>query len=203
MQESFSEGCKGTGYEYPGRIIHRGTSFQVHKEFPLISPPRLCRLKTHGVFAVADENRSSRHIPKVGIPSQTIRIPKGWAERGETTIQTTFKQPTGGVTEKKDQPEWRTDRRSADFSRDFFSTHFDINYLPENQARTEALWETSENGGRAACDGERRVTFVARFCWSRATVFSRGERVETRTLLCRSVEGQILSVSDVWILRQQ
>jgi hypothetical protein len=23
--------------------------------------------------------------------------------------------------------------------RDFFSTHFDINYLPENQARTEAL----------------------------------------------------------------
>jgi hypothetical protein len=34
--------------------------------------------------------------------------------------------------------------------RDFFSTHFDINYLPENQARTEALWETSENGGRAA-----------------------------------------------------
>ena len=45
--------------------------------------------------------------------------------------------------------------------RDFFSTHFDINYLPENQDRTEALWETSENGGRAAYDGERRVTFVA------------------------------------------
>jgi hypothetical protein len=50
--------------------------------------------------------------------------------------------------------------------RDFFSTHFDINYLPENQARTEALWETSENGGRAAHDGGRRVTFVARFCCS-------------------------------------
>jgi len=48
--------------------------------------------------------------------------------------------------------------------RDFFSTHFDINYLPENQARTEALWETNENGGRAAYDGGRRVTFVARFC---------------------------------------
>jgi hypothetical protein len=42
--------------------------------------------------------------------------------------------------------------------RDFFSTHFDINYLPENQARTEALWEASENGGRAAYDGGRRVT---------------------------------------------
>src|SRR6266853_3968840 len=85
--------------------------------------------------------------------------------------------------------------------RDFFSTHFDINYLPENQARTEALWETSKNGGHAACDGGRRVTFVARFCWSRATVFSRGERVETRTLLCRSVEGQILSVSDMAIFQ--
>ena len=59
--------------------------------------------------------------------------------------------------------------------RDFFSTHFDINYLPENQARTEALWETSENGGRAAYDDGRRVTFVARFCWSRGEcVFKRG-----------------------------
>jgi hypothetical protein len=86
--------------------------------------------------------------------------------------------------------------------RDFFSTHFDINYLPDNQARTEALWEPSENGGRAACDGGRRVTFVARFCWSMPTVFSRGERVETRTILCRSVEGQILSVSDMEIYRQ-
>src|SRR6267154_2651400 len=42
--------------------------------------------------------------------------------------------------------------------RDFFSTHFDINYLPENQARTEALWKparmavvlhvTAEEGSR-------------------------------------------------------
>ena len=29
------------------------------------------------------------------------------------------------------------------------------------------------------------------------SMFSRGERVETRTLLCRGVEGQILSVSDM------
>jgi len=86
--------------------------------------------------------------------------------------------------------------------RDFFSTHFDINYLPENQARTEALWESSENGGRAAYDGERRVTFVARFCWSRREVcFQEGERVEIRTLLCRGVEGQILSVSDMGIFQ--
>jgi len=66
--------------------------------------------------------------------------------------------------------------RSVDFRRDFFSTHFDINYLPENQARTEALWDTSENGGRAAHGAERRAAFVARFHWARGkagTVFSR------------------------------
>src|SRR5579864_2760134 len=38
--------------------------------------------------------------------SQTIRIPKGWAERGETIIRTISKQHTGGATEKKDQPGW-------------------------------------------------------------------------------------------------
>jgi hypothetical protein len=43
---------------------------------------------------------------------------------------------------------------------------------------------------------------VARFCWSMPTVFSRGEWVETRTILCRSVEGQILSVSDMAIFQQ-
>jgi hypothetical protein len=32
--------------------------------------------------------------------------------------------------------------------------------------------------------------------------FSKGERVETRTLLCRGVEGQILSVSDIAMLQQ-
>ena len=66
--------------------------------------------------------------------------------------------------------------RSVDFRRDFFSTHFDINYLPENQARTEALGDTSENGGRAAHGAERRAAFVARFHWARGkagTVFSR------------------------------
>jgi hypothetical protein len=41
---------------------------------------------------------------------QTIGIPRGWAELGETTTQTIFKQRTGGVTKKKDQPEW-TDLR--------------------------------------------------------------------------------------------
>jgi hypothetical protein len=33
-------------------------------------------------------------------------------------------------------------------------------------------------------------------------VFKSGERVETRTLLCRGVEGQILSVRDMAIFRQ-
>ncbi len=100
-------------------------------------------------------------------------------------------------------PAGPTDVGHPTSGRDFFSTHFDINYLPENQARTEALWETSENGGRAAYDDGRRVTFVARFCRSRGSVFSRGERVETRTLLCLGVEGQILSVSDMGMLRRQ
>jgi hypothetical protein len=38
---------------------------------------------------------------------------KEWAERGGMTIRTIFKQPTGGATEKKDQPEWASDGRSA------------------------------------------------------------------------------------------
>jgi hypothetical protein len=82
-------------------------------------------------------------------------------------------------------PRELADCRSSDSGRDFFSTHFDINYLPENQARTEALCETRENGGRAAYDDGRRVTFVARFYCSRGRVFSKGEWLETRTLLCR------------------
>jgi len=44
---------------------------------------------------------------------RTIGIPKEWAERGETTIQTISKQHIGGVTERKDQPEGMTDGRSA------------------------------------------------------------------------------------------
>ena len=32
--------------------------------------------------------------------------PRGWAELGETTTQTIFKQLIGGATEKKDRPEW-------------------------------------------------------------------------------------------------
>ena len=40
------------------------------------------------------------------------------------------------------------------------------------------------------------------FAGQGGSVFSRGERVETRTLLCRGVEGQILSMSDIAIFRQ-
>jgi len=39
---------------------------------------------------------------------QTTGIPKEWEERGEMTTQTISKQHTGGVTEKKDQPESMT-----------------------------------------------------------------------------------------------
>ena len=36
----------------------------------------------------------------------TTEIQREWAERGETIIRTTFKQRTGGATEKRDQQEW-------------------------------------------------------------------------------------------------
>lgn len=41
---------------------------------------------------------------------RTTRSQREWAEHGETTIQTIFKQHIGGVTKKKDQREW-TDLR--------------------------------------------------------------------------------------------
>jgi hypothetical protein len=44
---------------------------------------------------------------------QTTNIRREWEERGETIIRTIFKQRTGGVTEKRDQPEWMTDGRSS------------------------------------------------------------------------------------------
>jgi hypothetical protein len=44
---------------------------------------------------------------------QTIRISKEWAEPREMIIRTISRQHIGGITEKKDQPEWMTDSRSA------------------------------------------------------------------------------------------
>jgi hypothetical protein len=38
---------------------------------------------------------------------------------------------------------------------------------PKTKPARKTLWETSENGGRAAYDGGRKATFAARFCWSR------------------------------------
>jgi hypothetical protein len=38
---------------------------------------------------------------------------------------------------------WPTIFGQPNSSRNFISTHFDINYLPETQARTEELWETA------------------------------------------------------------
>jgi hypothetical protein len=50
---------------------------------------------------------------------QITKSLKGWQEHGETTIQTIFKQHTGGATEKRDQLAWVTDGpiiRSRSFS---------------------------------------------------------------------------------------
>jgi hypothetical protein len=46
---------------------------------------------------------------------------------------------------------------------DFFSTHFDINYLPKKQSPHGGTLGCSENIGCDAYDVERRATFVARF----------------------------------------
>ena len=51
---------------------------------------------------------------------QTTEIPKAWEERSETTIRTISRQHTGGVTEKKDQPEWMNDGRSDAFATKFW-----------------------------------------------------------------------------------
>jgi hypothetical protein len=65
------------------------------------------------MFAFADENRSGRHILKVGIPFLITRILKEWAEPGETITQTISRQTTGGATKKKDQPGWTSDGPSV------------------------------------------------------------------------------------------
>jgi hypothetical protein len=44
--------------------------------------------------------------PTITTSCQTTEIPKEWEGRGGTIIQTTFKQHIGGVTKRKDQPEW-------------------------------------------------------------------------------------------------
>src|SRR5208283_4719085 len=44
---------------------------------------------------------------------QTTRIPKEWEGRGEMTIRTISKPHTGGVTKRRDQPEWTNDGRSV------------------------------------------------------------------------------------------
>src|SRR5947199_228532 len=59
-----------------------------------------------------------RHLPLKSSPTITIsyritRTRKEWAVRGEMTIQTISKQHTGGVTKKKDQPEWMANGRSS------------------------------------------------------------------------------------------
>ena len=54
---------------------------------------------------------ATRSSPTTTTSCLTIRIPKVWAERGETIIRTISKQHTGGVTEKKDQPELIADGR--------------------------------------------------------------------------------------------
>jgi hypothetical protein len=66
------------------------------------SPVRTMPTRNHDMFASADENPSSRHMLKVGIPCRTIRIRKEWGEPGETITRTISRQHIGGVTKGRD-----------------------------------------------------------------------------------------------------
>lgn len=57
---------------------------------------------------------ATKNSPTTTTLCRITRIPKGWEGLGETTIQTTFEQRIGGAIQRRDQPEWMTDGRSAD-----------------------------------------------------------------------------------------
>jgi hypothetical protein len=66
---------------------------------------------------IGSARSATKNSPTTTTSSPTTGIQKEWEERGETTIQTIFKQHTGGATEKKDQPEKMTDgRRGTTFT---------------------------------------------------------------------------------------
>jgi hypothetical protein len=127
---------------------------------------------------VIDVSCTPEHSPARSASQKTQRI--SISSMTQTAARLEVIKILAALSDRAGKPNSESSGLTADHptsGRDFFSTHFDINYLPENQARTEALWETSENGGRAAYHGERRVTFEARFCGSRREVcFQRGSR---------------------------
>ena len=70
---------------------------------------------------------------------RTIKTRKEWAEPGETTTQTTCRQRIGGAIQKRDQPEWKTNGRSAGLSRADRRDLLAYQQLADDYARTEAL----------------------------------------------------------------
>jgi hypothetical protein len=82
----------------------------------LRSPAEMPKLLNRKVRNKLEYVRSAtKSSPTTTTSFQTTGIRKEWNERGETIIRTIFKRRTGGVTEKKDQPEWMTDGRSRVF----------------------------------------------------------------------------------------
>jgi hypothetical protein len=80
--------------------------------------PEFGRLRRRQSFVFDNKSRANlfsamKSSPTTTTSFQTTRIRKGWEERGETTIRTIFRQHTGGVTGKKDPPEWMKFIRSC------------------------------------------------------------------------------------------
>ena len=69
----------------------------------------------------------------------TTKSQREWEEHGETTIQTTFKQHTGGAMGRKDQPGLTTDGRTVALGLCQWARKLQINDLPTTRARTKAL----------------------------------------------------------------
>jgi hypothetical protein len=93
------------------RSLSAGCSFFAHGiALPTTSSPnspvRTMPTRNHDMFAFADENRSGRHILKVGIPFPITGVQREWVERGGTTTQIISRRHIGGVTEKRDRPGW-------------------------------------------------------------------------------------------------
>src|SRR5580704_13113374 len=100
------------------------------------------------------------------------------------------------------------DRLTADqqaSGHDFFSTHCDINHLPEKLSPHGGTLEASENRGRAHMTSKRGPRLWHSPLAIKAGVcFRQRERVERRTLFFRDLNGQIFVIerNREWVLKK-
>ena len=77
---------------------------------------------------------------------------------------------------------------------DFFSTHCDINQLPEKLSPHGGTLEASENRGRAHMTSKRGPRLWHGLEIKAGVYFRQRERVERRTLFFRDLNGQIFVI---------